>query len=336
MSDWYIKDLGPKSFEPLTDLKASFEIRTGGLTVLERLILKKGLPPVGFLCEDNLRAEMISERTGLRHCKEPIDSNEVEIQTADTLWGLLDKLPNQLQSDLENAEQFELLSEVVIMGDCRIDIHPTAKVHPNVVLDATHGAIRVEANATIRPQAVLVGPCWIGQDSIIYEHSLIKMNTAIGPMCKIGGEVGGTIFQGFSNKCHEGHLGDSIIGEWVNFGSGTTNSNLLNTYGDVVVQDLSGKRHKTGRAYVGCFVGDHVKFGICSKIMTGTFIGTGAMIASTNPVPSPTSNFNWVTDNGTKLYRIEKFIKVAKIVMARRNQSLHEATEQVMRRLAGA
>ena len=336
MSDWYIKDLGPKSFEPLTDLKASFEIRTGGLTVLERIILKRGSSPDGFLCEDALRAEMISARTGLQHCKEPLSSNDIEIQKADTPWGLLDKLPNQLQSDLDEAEQFDLLPDVVIIGDCRVDISPTATVHPNVVFDATHGAIRVEANATIRPHAVLIGPCWVGQDSIIYEHSLIKMNTVIGPMCKIGGEVGGTIFQGFSNKCHEGHLGDSIIGEWVNFGSGTTNSNLLNTYSDVILQDLAGKRHKTGRAYVGCFIGDHVKFGICSRIMTGTIVGTGAMIASTNPVPSPTPRFNWVTDNGTKLYRIEKFIEVAKIVMARRNQDLHKSAEQVIRHLAGA
>jgi hypothetical protein len=160
------------------------------------------------------------------------------------------------------------------------------------------------------------------------------MNTSIGPMCKVSGEVGGTIFQGYSNKCHAGHLGDSVIGEWVNFGAGTSNSNLLNTYGNVIVTDIDGKRHKTDRQYVGCFVGDYVKFAIETRIMTGSIIGTGAMVASSTPVPSPTPRFAWVTDKGTRTYQIEKFLEVARTVMHRRNQELDGDSEAVLRNLA--
>ena len=120
----------------------------------------------------------------------------------------------------------------------------------------------------------------------------------------------------------------------MNFGAGTTNSNLLNTYGDVIVTDLSGKRHKTGRQFVGCFVGDHSKFAICSRIMTGTFIGTGAMVATSAAVPSPTTRFAWLTDAGHRSYRIDKFLNVARTVMARRDKELDKATESVLRNLA--
>ena len=120
----------------------------------------------------------------------------------------------------------------------------------------------------------------------------------------------------------------------MNFGAGTTNSNLLNTYADVIVKGLDGKRHRTDNQFIGCFVGDHVKFAICSRIMTGTIVGTGSMIASSTPAPSPTPRFSWVTDKGVRTYNIDKCITVAKSVMERRGEELHSSSEQVLRQLA--
>ena len=105
-----------------------------------------------------------------------------------------------------------------------------------LVLDAERGPIRIDRGAVIRPGAVICGPCSIGREAVVVDRALIKPDTVIGPVCKVGGEVGGTIFQGYSNKSHEGHLGDSWEGKWVNFGAGTSNSNLLNTYGEVTMQ----------------------------------------------------------------------------------------------------
>ena len=335
MTKWYIQDDHPQSMSPLSDLRATFEQRTGGLTTLERLTREHGSAPTGFLCDDDLRAAMIAQRTGLSRV-DGEEGSQVDHPSIKTPWDILDYLPSLLKDDLELAEPLDGSCEAQSFGDHRIDIHPTAKLYPTTVLDASNGAIRIEAGTVVRPNAVLIGPCWIGQGSTIFEAGLIKSNTSIGPCCKVSGEVGGTVFQGYANKCHDGHLGDSVIGEWVNFGAGTTNSNVLNTYGDIVVTDLDGSRHKTGRNYVGCFVGDHVKFAICTRIMTGSIIGTGAMIATSTPAPSPTPRFAWLTDSGSQIYRTEKFLDVARTVMARRDRELDAATEAVIQQLAGS
>jgi UDP-N-acetylglucosamine diphosphorylase/glucosamine-1-phosphate N-acetyltransferase len=318
---------------PLCDLRATFEQRTGGLTTLARLTRDQGSAPAGFLCGDDLRAEMIAQRTGLVRVLGETGFNG-DLPTISTPWEILDHLPTLLKDDLERAEPLDGSCNAQNFGDHRIDIHPSATLFPTTVLDTSNGAIRIEAGVVIRPNAVIIGPCWIGEGSTIYEAGLIKGNTSIGPCCTVSGEVGGTIFQGYANKCHDGHLGDSVIGEWVNFGAGTTNSNLLNTYGEIIVMDLDGSRHKTGRNYVGCFVGDHVKFAINTRIMTGSIIGTGAMISTSIPAPSPTPRFAWLTDGDSRAYRAAKFLDVARTVMARRDKALDAATEAVIQRLA--
>ncbi len=333
MNDWIIHDDGAVGLAPLCDLRATFELRTGGLTTLERLTKKMGCTPSGFTCDEPHRASMIAERTGLKHLLDN-KPTEVDHPRIETLWDILDHLPSLLAEDLETAAELSPPSGGSGVGTHRVDVHESAVVFPGVVFDATAGAIRVEEGATIRPNAVLCGPCWIGKGSTIIDGAHIKANTSIGPQCKIGGEVGGTIIQGNTNKSHRGHLGDSVIGSWVNFGAGTANSNLLNTYGDVIVTDLEGTRHRTNRQFVGCFVGDHAKFAIETRIMTGTIVGTGAMIASTQPAPSPTPRFAWHTDSGARTYRIEKFLKVARTVMARRSRTLDPATEAMLRKLA--
>ena len=333
MTSWYIKDEYREALAPLSDLRATFEQRTGGLTTLERLTQQMGCSPSGFICDDELRAMMIANRTGLKRV-EGEEPTPVEHPIIKTPWDILQYLPELLARDLQHAEPLGSECDANCYGDYHIDVHHSASLLPGVVLDVSKGAIRIEEGTIIRPNAVLCGPCWIGKHCTITDGALIKPNTSIGPHCKVGGEVGGTIFQGYSNKSHDGHLGDSVVGEWVNFGAGSTNSNLLNTYGDIILTDLSGKRHKTGRQFVGCFVGDHAKFAISTRIMTGTIIGTGSMVATTTPAPSPTNRFSWLTDGGARTYRIDKFLTVAQTMMKRRGIELDEATEVVLRNLA--
>ena len=216
-----------------------------------------------------------------------------------------------------------------------ICISPEAVVYPGVTLDAESGPIVIDDDATIRPGAVIVGPAYIGRGSTVIDRTFIKANTSIGPVCKVAGEVGGCIFQGFANKAHDGHLGDSFIGEWVNLGAGTTNSNLLNTYAEVVAQNHpKGKRHRTGIVYLGCILGDHAKFAICSRIMTGCVVGTGSMFAATAPCSGATGAMRWITDAGEHPYRLDKFLDVAKTVMARRERAVTEAYLAALQRLA--
>jgi len=202
------------------------------------------------------------------------------------------------------------------------------------MLDASNGPIIIDEGATVRLGAVIIGPAYIGPYSTILDQALIKANTAIGPSCKVAGELGGTIIQGHTNKAHDGHIGDSWIGEWVNLGAGTTNSNLLNTYGEVTAT-AGGHRHRTGLTFLGTIAGDHTKTAICTRLMTGTIIGTGAMIASSAPPPSEVMPFAWLTDAGTRTYRTQKFIDVMNTVMARRHVSPSDAYAARIRELAG-
>jgi hypothetical protein len=141
-------------------------------------------------------------------------------------------------------------------------------------------------------------------------------------VCKVAGEVGGTIFQGLANKSHDGHLGDSWVGSWANLGAGTTNSNLLNTYDQVIAQHApNATRTRTGLQFLGAIIGDHVKTAIMTRIMTGSVFGTGSMLAALTP-PTTVGRFERVTDGAGQVnrqpYRFEKFMEVARAAMARR------------------
>lgn len=195
----------------------------------------------------------------------------------------------------------------------------SATVYPTALLDVSDGPIVIDDDASVRPYAIIRGPAYVGRGSMILEQAHIKPHTAIGPVCKVAGEVGGCIFQGFANKSHDGHLGDSWVGEWVNLGAGTTNSNLLNTYGEVTAQcSRNGPRERTAMHYLGCILGDHVKTAICTRITTGAIVGTGAMLAASSWAPPYTPGFAWATDRGTTSARWPRFIETAKAMMARR------------------
>lgn len=224
----------------------------------------------------------------------------------------------------------ELPTGTLCLGTNHLAISREADLAPGVFLDSTLGHIIIDADAVVRPGAIICGPAYIGPHSHVLERTLIKPNTVIGPHCKVAGEVGGTIFQGFANKAHDGHLGDSYIGEWANLGAGTTNSNLLNTYGEVIARPLGpdgkpGSNERTGEQFLGAIIGDHCKFAICTRIMTGAVVGTGTMWSATAPVTGSVPRLSWVTDAGTKPYATNKFIEVAKTVMARRKVEMSGA-----------
>jgi UDP-N-acetylglucosamine diphosphorylase/glucosamine-1-phosphate N-acetyltransferase len=374
-----IFDDGLGQLGPMTDLRASFEVRTGMLTTAGRIRALRPKMLAGYWVPEHLRA-LVAARADA-----PVNAmpNEEALVCVNGRWALPDpKLELGLEHALveeatghvicaclrrANAEYFLMTGQLHervqvkrhsqrvlykypwdVMGlvqetiprdiesvrlldtrvpgpDCTttgphpVELHATATIGPNVVFDSAAGPIVVHERAVIRPGAVLCGPCSIGPGSTIVDRAHIKANTVIGPTCKVGGEVGGTIFQGYANKGHDGHLGDSWVGKWANFGAGTTNSNLLNTYGEVTMRiEAEGPRHRTGLTFLGAIVGDHVKTAIATRIMTGTVLGTGAMLAATMPPPSVVRRFAWVTDDGERLYRLGKFLEVMRTVMSRR------------------
>lgn len=230
-------------------------------------------------------------------------------------------------------------------GQASVLVSASASVQPSVIFDADGGPIVIEGHATVRPGAIIVGPAYVGSHSFVLERAIIRPGTAIGPHCKVAGEVGGTIFQGYSNKAHDGYLGDSYVGEWVNLGAGTTNSNLLNTYGEIVAKPLNtdgtpGSNDRTGQQFLGCVLGDHVKSAICTRIMTGSIVGTGTMFAASRPISGTVERFRWITDGddggiSDRPYRVEKCLEVMRASMTRRKLVPSAAYESRVRSLAG-
>jgi UDP-N-acetylglucosamine diphosphorylase/glucosamine-1-phosphate N-acetyltransferase len=191
-----------------------------------------------------------------------------------------------------------------------------AQIHKQVFLDVTDGPVYIDRGAAIRPFTTVVGPSYIGPGTIIDRAKITK--STIGPHCRIGGEVEACIFQGYANKYHEGFIGHSVVGAWVNLGALTTNSDLKNNYGPVRVQ-IGNKEFDTGLMKLGCFVGDHTKLGIGTLIPTGAVIGSFVNFARGGMMPRFVPDFTWLGRGKDVDYRLAEAIRTAQMVMQRRN-----------------
>ena len=175
------------------------------------------------------------------------------------------------------------LTTAALVGPAdRLFIHETARIDPYTVFDTTNGPITIAAGAWVQPFTRIEGPSYIGRETQLFRANL-RGGVTIGPNCRIGGEVEASIVHGFSNKYHEGFLGHAYVGEWVNLGAITSNSDFRNDYGEVFVP-LGGDPVATGQAKVGCFIGDHTRTGLGSMLNTGTAIGVMCNVLPAGPL----------------------------------------------------
>jgi len=246
-------------------------------------------------------------------------------------WDLVLANPDELARECNRGgvQEGEIHPGAHLLNPGNIHVARGARVKPGVVLDAEEGPIHIDRNAHIQANAVLIGPCYVGWDSVVRPGTRVREGTTIGPVCKVGGEIEASIFQGFSNKQHDGFLGHSFVGEWVNLGADTVTSDLKNTYGTIRVS-INGVGVETGQHFVGSFIGDHSKTGIGTILPTGCVIGVASNIFTQSTVPKFVPSFAWLTDEGLTKYRLDKAIHIARIVMARRDRHLSEADERLL------
>jgi UDP-N-acetylglucosamine diphosphorylase/glucosamine-1-phosphate N-acetyltransferase len=211
----------------------------------------------------------------------------------------------------------------------RLSVHPTARIDPYSVFDTTKGPIAIEAGAVVQAFTRIEGPCYIGQDTQLFRAN-IRGGVTIGPNCRIGGEVEQSIVHGHSNKYHEGFLGHAYVGEWVNLGAITSNSDLRNDYGEVSVP-LNGYPVATGQAKVGCFLGDHTRTGIGSLLNTGTTIGVMCNILPAGLLlPKHLPSFSAVRFGRVAAgSSLEQLFATAEIAMGRRGKEFTAVDRQL-------
>jgi UDP-N-acetylglucosamine diphosphorylase/glucosamine-1-phosphate N-acetyltransferase len=247
----------------------------------------------------------------------------------DNVWDYVRLLPEILADDAARlASGREPRSEpqahvariggepVALLGEG--DQCPT--IEPNVVLDSSNGPIVIDQGAVVHAFTRLNGPCYIGPESTVMGGEI--GSCAIGQVCKVRGEMSNTVMLGYANKGHDGFIGHSYLGRWVNIGASTVTSNLKNTYGTVSLWTPEGLRD-TGMQFLGTLFGDHVKTGIGLRLTTGTVLGAGANVYDRMP-PKVVAPFSWGDGPPYSVYRIDKFIETAERMMARRHMSLSE------------
>ncbi len=213
----------------------------------------------------------------------------------------------------------------IVLGDAERVACFGAEVEPGVVFDVRQGAVVLEEGVRVCSGTRMEGPLFVGPNSILLGGSI--RHSAIGPWCRVHGEVAATVFLGYANKSHDGFIGHSVLGQWVNLGAGTITSNLKNTYGEVRL-DLPGSRLPTGRTNLGTLFGDHSKTAIGTLLSTGTVVGAGAQVLQAPP-PRYIPPFSW--GGGTQRVECDGFITIAERVMPRRKVEVTPAIEASLR-----
>jgi UDP-N-acetylglucosamine diphosphorylase/glucosamine-1-phosphate N-acetyltransferase len=229
-------------------------------------------------------------------------------------------------------ESFPLSSTNRLIGpEELLFIEPGGKVEASI-LNTTTGPIYIGADAEIMEGCVVRGPL------ALCEHAALKMATKVygpttlGPHCKAGGELNNSVFFGYSNKAHDGFLGNSVIGEWCNLGADTNNSNLKNNYAEVdVFSYREGKSVETGLQFCGLIMGDHSKSGINTMFNTGTVVGVSANIFGGDFPPKFIPSFSWGGAAWLRTFSFEKSLEVSQKMMERRGIDLTEEDRKIMR-----
>ncbi|MBI1184978.1 glucose-1-phosphate thymidylyltransferase, partial [bacterium] len=187
-------------------------------------------------------------------------------------------------------------------------------------------------NASVQDGAFIKGPFALCEGATVNMCAKIRDGSTIGPYSKVGGEINNSILLGYSNKGHDGFLGNSILGEWCNLGADTNTSNLKNNYSNVKVHHIAtGKAIDTQSQFCGLIMGDHSKSGINTMFNTGTVVGVSANIFGADFPPKYITSFAWGGAAGFETYDFDKAIEVAKRVMKRRNKDLDKHEEAILR-----
>jgi len=251
-------------------------------------------------------------------------------------WELIGHNPSSITADFKRFYKphvgVKLHPTTVIHGpEENVYIADDVEVHPLVELDCSEGPIVLESGSRVQGIVRIEGPAAFGPKCVVMSGAKIREGCSFGTVCRVGGEIEGSIFQGYSNKYHSGFIGHSYVCEWVNIGAMTTNSDLKNDYSKVSVY-LNGGQVETGSQFLGSFIGDHTKLGIGTLLNTGSVIGIMCNVLSggrqtAKYIPS----FGWYINNKLNKVPISMQLDAARASMARRNLSLSPEEIEILK-----
>src|SRR5690554_2228561 len=315
----------------------------------ENVLINSSFLPTDKLVEliKNLRENQIilkGDEIVAFHTKdtqEEVDFDQYEIIefeddciTVENTWDIFAKNDKAIKADFElitkDRKSQPIPKSVNVISPENIFIEEGAKLE-FVTLNASTGVIYIGKNSEIMEGSVIRGPFALGEEAQVKLASKIYGATTVGPHCRLRGEVNNSVLMGYSNKVHDGFLGNSVLGEWCNIGADSNNSNLKNNYEEVNLWSYETERfEKTGLQFCGLMMGDHSKCGINTMFNTGTVVGVSTNIFGSGFPRNFIPSFAWGGASGFTNYLPVKALQTAKIVMNRRHIELTQEDEKIL------
>ena len=263
-----------------------------------------------------------------------IQYKEDDLLRIENTWDIFSKNHEAIKRDFDLLTKDRLSQPIpemtVAFNEKDIFIEEGAKL-PLCSLNATDGPIYIGKNTEIMEGAMIRGPFALCEGAVVKMNARIYTGTTIGPYCKAGGEINNSVLFAYSNKGHDGYMGNSVIGEWCNIGADTNTSNLKNDYSEVRMWNYETEGFaKTGLQFCGLMMGDHSKCGINTMFNTGTVIGVSANIFGSGFPRNFIPSFSWGGSAGIVTYKTEKAFEVAKVVMSRRDKEFIETDVKIL------
>ncbi len=252
------------------------------------------------------------------------------------IWDIFQKNAEALKSDFQLLTQGRssqpLSKTVTVIGDAsHVFLEKGAKAEA-CILNVTAGPVYLAEDAEMMEGCIVRGGFALGEHSALKMGAKVYGASTIGPHSKVGGEMSNSVIFGYSNKAHDGFLGNSVLGEWCNLGADTNNSNLKNNYSSVKLFSYEhNKQIDTGLQFCGLIMGDHSKSGINTMFNTGTVVGLGCNIYGGGFPPTHVPNFSWGGSEGLEPYKLEKLFETAERVYERRGLIFSEEEKSILK-----
>lgn len=267
------------------------------------------------------------------------DANKIEYTGEVTVvrhtWDIFKNTAGQIKKDFQLLTHGRTSADIkdghtIIYNEQQVFLEEGAEVKA-AVLNAENGPIYLGKNAKVQEGALIRGSFALGEDSFVNMGAKVRGDSSIGPCCKIGGELSNSVLFGYSNKSHDGFMGNTVLGEWCNLGADTNTSNLKNNYLPVKVWNYGTENfYNTGLQFCGLVMGDHSKCGINTMLNTGTVVGVSANIFGAGFPRTFIPSFAWGGAHGYSTFRLNKAFETAELVMARRNLNLTDADKKIL------
>lgn len=299
-------------------------------------LLKNLLPNQALYKGDQL----LAYRGDLKHLEEHSFMQKIQYEKdlleINNVWDIFQKNAEAIGIDFEmithNRKSTPLSDSVTVIGDRNLIFLEEGAKAEACILNTSAGPIYLGKDSEIMEGSAVRGPLALCESSTLKLCTKIYGASTIGPHCKIGGEVSNSVIFGYSNKAHDGFLGNSVLGEWCNLGADTNNSNLKNNYGEVKLFNYEkDKQVGTGLQFCGLIMGDHSKSGINTMFNTGTVVGVGCNIYGGGFPSTHIPDFSWGGSRGLETYRLEKLFETAEIVYKRRAVPFTENDREILK-----